>query len=118
MSGKPLEQVLHASFDLAPCSVVIVDDSPEAIFGCAEANGLGIPWMLASDKAFYDKAHFIRTSIAIVNGWCRRHRVLFNYVHQDNHIARKWLRKLGFVFLQKREFSGEPFIEFTRIGNV
>ena len=91
-------------------TVVIVNDKPEAIFGCVD----GTPWFLSSDKAFKNKTKFLRTSRSLVDGWKQQHSHLQNYVHIDNHKAILWLKFLGFTFHETLSVRNHSFIRFTK----
>lgn len=76
----------------------------------------GAPWLLATDAV--DQPDVRRAFVAHGNSEMRRltagFRHLWNLVHRDNVVARRWLRFMGFEFSDPREyvFSGEPFVRF------
>jgi len=116
VSGKSLEEVLDGPMKLdGDCKVILVNGEVEGVFGCAFGKDFGVPWMLASDKAFEDTRYFLKESKRLVNSWQSNNKALLNYVHKDNHKAIRWLKYLGFTFMAPRDFGGETFIEFVRI---
>ena len=46
--------------------------------------------------------------------------LLLNYVHADNTVSKRWLKSLGFQFIDLIKEHGvgrEPFYQFVRIKN-
>ena len=49
----------------------------------------------------------------------KKYKVLYNFVYAENDSAIKWLKSLGFTFIQYHEhygMQGKPFYEFLRIA--
>lgn len=90
--------------------VVIVNEKPEAIYGCVNNT----PWFLSSEKAFKNKTKFLRTSRLLVDGWKKEQGHLQNYVHTDNHKAIVWLKFLGFTFHETVIVRNHSFIRFSK----
>lgn len=76
----------------------------------------GAPWLLATSlidrpevrRAFvtHGKAEMLRLTEGFHHLW--------NVVHRENIVARRWLRVMGFEFRDTQEYfmSGEPFVRF------
>jgi hypothetical protein len=117
---QPIEEILVASGrrslrtragffdgDLVACWGV-APRTPEAVEGA--------PWLLATDaidrpdvrRAFV--AHGAAELLQLTHGF----RHLWNLVHRENSVARRWLRFMGFEFIDPQEYviSGEPFVRF------
>ena len=90
--------------------VVIVNEKPEAIYGCVNST----PWFLSSEKAFKNKTKFLKTSRVLVDGWKKKQGHLQNYVHIDNHKAILWLKFLGFTLHETLSVRNNTFIRFTK----
>lgn len=67
------------------------------IYGVANVNGMGGPWMLATPEVYrYSKA-LVKGGREWVKGLLLRYPMLFNFVHAENTKSIAWLRKLGFT---------------------
>jgi len=126
-SGVSPFLALKGSKRMSPECNTIVEvgtERPVAMYGVAVDSmhpKSGVPWMLVSDYLFTSKEHnnqFIKGAKKWVAQKQREFTVLVNYVHCDNKLAIRWLKKLGFVFTRKVEDFGlgdEPFYEFVMI---
>lgn len=99
-------------------SIIHEDGSVVAMFGVSDYGSYAVPWMLGTDKLLETK----RTMIPVAKQWVdeilERYPLLFNYVHADNTVSKRWLKSLGFEFIKLEEEYGvgkEPFIQFVRI---
>lgn len=76
----------------------------------------GAPWLLATDAIDEPAVRraFIRHGADEMKRLCEGFRCLWNLVHRDNALARRWLHFMGFEFRDKGEYlvSGEPFVRF------
>lgn len=117
---SPLE-ALEMSYDAAEECNTIIDDDGEVIgiFGVSPAGGkrIGSPFLLASDKLPTVAKEFIPQSKEWIEKIHENYDLLFNYVHADNKISMRWLRWLGFNFIQKLEYGVNPshFYEFVKL---
>jgi hypothetical protein len=74
------------------------------------------PWLLATDAI--DRPEVRRAFLAHGRAEMRKltegFSDLWNLVHRENAVARRWLRAMGFEFRDQREYviSGEPFVRF------
>lgn len=78
--------------------------------------GEGAPWLLATDAidAIEVRRAFIRHGREELRRLTEGFHHLWNIVHRDNGVARRWLRFMGFEFQDPQEYrmSGEPFVRF------
>lgn len=96
-----------------------IDGRPEAMFGLSSIcllTGEGSPWLLMTDVAAKNAKALVRDG--------RRYSVLFqtvfptlrNHVHADNHVAVRWLRRLGYAIGEVTDMNGHPMRTFERKG--
>ena len=79
---------------------------------------VGQAWMLGAPVLRKYSIQFLRGCAPLVSGWHEKYPVLFNFVDERNTLHIKWLRWLGFVFVQRYEVFGVeriPFLEFVRL---
>lgn len=117
---EPLEALIASLQASEECNAILNDeDEVVGIFGVAPVDEhLGSPWLLGSEGIKDIAKEFIEGSHDWVEQVQSKYRVLVNYVHKDNEIAIKWLRKLDFQFIKLVEEFGvgkAPFYEFVRI---
>jgi len=111
---------LQASFKASrEChSVIHEDGSIVGMFGVADCKAFGSPWLLGTDKLIDTKKEFIPQAIEWVKKINNDYPLLLNYVHADNTVSKRWLKSLGFQFIDLIEEYGvgkEPFYQFVRI---
>lgn len=78
---------------------VLCDDRPVAMLGVAPGNvmeGVGVPWLLATDEALKAGRQFATWGPKIVAAMCSEWPRLENYVGAENVRAIRVLRRLGF----------------------
>ena len=66
-----------------------------------------------------NKIQIIREGRKWVNNLLKSYDLLYNMVYAENHSAIKWLKSLGFTFVNYHEEYGKeskPFYEFLRIS--
>ena len=93
--------------DMVACWAVVPHNDSET-----EAT----PWLLATDAI--DRPDVRRAFLA--HGSKELHRLtegfeyLWNFVHRENDVARRWLRFMGFEFRDTKQYmiSGEHFVRF------
>jgi hypothetical protein len=89
-----------------------------AIFGVVNFITSGGIWLLATDDLKLLTIPFLRENKEVVNFLNKKHKVLHNFVDCRNQVHIKWLKWLGFQFINKVEKYGvekRPFYEFVRI---
>lgn len=114
------DSLIHA-LDLAMCSghdtyVAYINGTPHAMGGLNShmESHIMVPWLLMSNSIIrHYREEFIEHTNAINERWQRTYSVLQNMVLASNHIAIKWLTRLGYtVEPETFEISGELFRNF------
>lgn len=96
------------------------DDTPFAMGGFGSPPGaedVAIVWLLSTPDIHKVRIPFLRTSRRWVEAAQDEFRVLTNIVDARNTLHVKWLRWLGFTFINRKPLgaNGEEFLEFVRI---
>lgn len=104
-------------------SIIAPDGEVIGMFGVNPTPDplLATAWMLCSDRLPEVRKEFIPQSLEWVERVNKEYPILFNYVAKDNRAAVRWLRYLGFTFIQHIEHFGvgqKPFYEFVRTEDV
>lgn len=114
MTGLPPEQCLELGLEHSP-SVVCINGRPEMIFYCQPSplvpNG-GFFGLASSAEVFRNEALIrvlLRGSRRLMQHWHTRFPILWSVSGADNTIQHRWLRFLGFDFVDKREHAGREF---------
>jgi hypothetical protein len=71
---------------------------PMMLFGLNKHQGMGIPWMVATDEIFDYKIKLLREGIRIVDGMLEEFPILCNSVDTRNKVHIEWLKWMGFQF--------------------
>tara|TARA_B100000768_G_scaffold171382_1_gene178643 strand:+ start:3901 stop:4371 length:471 start_codon:yes stop_codon:yes gene_type:complete len=113
-------EALHESYKASHemHSIIHADGSVVGMFGVSNAGSYAVPWMLGTDKLLETKRIMLPVARVWVDSILERYPLLFNYVHADNTVSRRWLKSLGFEFIKLEKEYGvgkEPFIQFVRI---
>lgn len=89
------------------------------IFGVMPSSpGVGIPWFLCSAKLFEEaRVSFLRRSRTLVEAMQLRYPVLFNHVHKDNAVARRWLEWCGFRLGPASQTFGPCMVLISRTAS-
>lgn len=124
-TGKePLEALLY-SYSLEGRHYTLVSPSgePVGLCGVVKSNieGAGVVWMVATTAIMKHQMTFLRNSKEALGMLSEGYDVLFNCVDARNTVHMKWLKWMGFTFINKHEnygAEGRPFYEFVRITHV
>ena len=120
-TGKQPEEALRLSYLYGQTNMAIADDNDNPIGLCGVISD-GCIWMVATDELFDNrkyKIQLIREGRKWVNNLLKSYDLLYNMVYAENHSAIKWLKSLGFTFVNYHEEYGKeskPFYEFLRIS--
>lgn len=79
-----------------PANCCVIDGEPAILFGCAEYEDYGVPWMLATEDIRKVPITFVRQSIDIIRSWLDIYGYLTNFVYSENAVSLRWLYALGF----------------------
>lgn len=96
-SGNDVLTVLRASVGVSEdCYTVFYDDAPVAVFGFRGVIRGAVPWLIGTDR-FVERPDFVKAFPAsYIDRALARYGYLFNFVHAENHVSRRWLEHLGF----------------------
>ena len=120
-TGMTPEDALSFTFLGSQTNMTIADDDDNPIGLCGVFKD-GCIWMVATDELFNNKKYriqLIRQGREWVDNLLTTYNMLYNYVYAENTSAIKWLKTLGFTFINyHKEYgtSNKPFYEFLRIA--
>ena len=118
--GEPLDAMVSGFLHSDNPRTVLVGDTPIAMFGSSEVEpGVGMVWLLGTDGIHDISRQFLRESKHWLEQLHDNYEMLFNYVDERNTVHIKWLKWLGFKFINRHEQFGvenRPFFEFVRIN--
>jgi hypothetical protein len=116
-TGKTPEEALMHSFDMPKSRVytgVNQDEEPVLMFGsvkCPHNDGVGIVWLLATNKLDDHKRDFLSICPENIDLICEGYKFVYNFVHKDNKKSIRWLRWSGFTVDTSKTYDqgGEDF---------
>ncbi len=120
-TGMSPEDALSFTFMGSEINMAIADDNDQPI-GLAGVQKDGCIWCVATDDLYDNKKYriqLIRQGREWVDNLLGSYKILYNYVYAENTSAIKWLKSLGFTFVNLHEEYGQqkkPFYEFLRIA--
>jgi len=88
------------------------ENKPVLVYGVTRQNDIGIIWMLSTQE-ITEQVSFIRLAKEFVASCSNDYRVLCNFVHDQNKLALKWLKSLGFKF-DVQDHTKENFLFFYK----
>lgn len=118
-SPDPLEETLLESLKHSTeCFAAEVDGLVIAMGGFRLLpNRIGIPWMVGSPEIEEYPVSMVAAGRAAVDRWASQCDVMANVTHKDNVVHHRWLRHIGFTFLEEEVLVGAqraPFLQFYR----
>ena len=124
--GKQPRDVLHISLNLGDISLTLRAPNGErvglcGVVPCPSIPEAGVVWMVATDDIYQHQITFLRNSKRALQDLSKDYLVLFNCVDARNEVHIKWLKWMGFTFINKHENYGAEkrlFYEFVRINHV
>tara|TARA_B100000609_G_scaffold89482_1_gene71423 strand:+ start:1917 stop:2369 length:453 start_codon:yes stop_codon:yes gene_type:complete len=120
-TGNEPEDALRLSYLSGQQVLAIAGDDDQPMGLCGVISD-GCIWMICTDELFSNKKYriqLIRKGRKWVDKLLQSYKVLYNFVYAENHSAIKWLKALGFTFVNYYEKYGDqekPFYEFVRIA--
>ena len=113
MGHEPCQSLLGAlEMDDVTLTAVDKDNVPFAMFGVGQVENLAYIWCLATDSVSDNAYDFLKASREWTQRLTKPYGATFNFVHEDNHVALKWLKFCGAIFIRKLTFNNQPFFEF------
>lgn len=102
------------------CLTAVWREDPICMFGVGTImSDVGMAWMLGTKGVEDGSLWFLRNSKDCLQALHEDHTLLFNYVDARNEVHIKWLRWLGFSFVNLHQEFGVgrlPFYEIVRIN--
>lgn len=124
-TGKEPLDVLKFTFNLEGKHLTLLAPTGEPVGLCgvvpSPMDGAGVVWMVATTAILNHQMTFLRQSKSALRFLGEGYDVLFNCVDARNLVHIKWLKWMGFTFINKHEHygaEGRPFYEFVRITHV
>jgi|TARA_R100000353_G_scaffold155983_1_gene114926 ribosomal protein S18 acetylase RimI-like enzyme len=120
-TGMKPEDALSFTYMGSEVNMAIANDNDEPIGLCGVQND-GCIWCVATDDLYSNKKYriqLIRQGREWVDNLLGSYKILYNYVYAENTSAIKWLKSLGFTFVNYHKEFGlqqKPFYEFLRIA--
>ena len=120
-TGQEPEDALRLTYLAGEQVLTIAGDKDQPMGLCGVVSD-GCIWMICTDELFSNKKYkiqLIRKGREWVDGLLKSYKVLYNFVYAENDSAIKWLRALGFTFINYHKEYGKqskPFYEFLRIA--
>jgi len=113
MGGSPYQSLLRAlETDDVTLTALDADDVPFAMFGVGQVDDLAYIWCLGTDSVNDNSYDFLKASREWTQRLTKPYGVTFNFVHEHNTTAIKWLKFCNASFLRRLTFSNQPFFEF------
>ena len=120
-TGQEPADALRLTYLAGEQVLTIAGDNDQPMGLCGVISD-GCIWMICTDELFTNKKYkiqLIRKGREWVDNLLKSYKVLYNFVYAENTSAIKWLKSLGFTFIQYHEkygMQGKPFYEFLRIA--
>lgn len=122
-SDRPPVDILREGAALSVPSCTIVNDRDEVVgmFGAVPAGyRCGRVWLLGSDELTQNplRKQFIRESHLFLHSLNQLYPLLFNTIDERNTTHIRWLKWLGFSFINRIPSFGpeqRPFLEFVKL---
>ena len=120
-TGMKPEDALSFTYMGSEVNMAIANDNDEPIGLCGVQND-GCIWCVATNDLYNNKKYriqLIRQGREWVDNLLGSYKILYNYVYAENTSAIKWLKSLGFTFVNYHKEFGlqqKPFYEFLRIA--
>lgn len=76
------------------------DDTPVCMGGCAatQDEGIGVVWLLSTPEIVNYQMCLLRNLKIDLEKLDKKYWMLFNMLYTENELAKKWLKKFGFIF--------------------
>tara|TARA_R100000655_G_scaffold71353_1_gene109719 strand:+ start:321 stop:797 length:477 start_codon:yes stop_codon:yes gene_type:complete len=116
---SPIEALSKGYQHSKKCFTGMANNKPFVMFGAVPVlEDVGSIWLLGTDQVLSNKIQFLRQSKYWLDIIHKDFPLLFNYVDARNAVHIRWLKWLGFKFINLHKSFGVeqlPFYEFVRI---
>jgi hypothetical protein len=90
-----------------------------AVFGYRKLESLGMVWCVGTPQIETYPVQLLKWGRWFLNGIASLfEKGVYNYVHRDNAVARRWLERCGCVINDSKSYrfgvDGQPFLYFTK----
>lgn len=94
-----------------------IDGEPSVLMGITPGDEPfeGHPWVLATPRIGRRKRALVGLSRPALDTLAHGYTLLSNQKDARNVAHIRWLQRLGFVFMARRDVGGLPFLDFARI---
>ncbi len=112
--GYEPRQALLSGLASDDVTLTALDDEgvPFAMFGVGQVENQAYIWCLGTEAVKDNAYQFLKASREWTQRLTKPYGATFNFVHKENHVAIKWLKFCGAIFIRKLTFSNQPFFEF------
>ncbi len=118
MGHDPKEALLAGlQYDDVTLTALDADDVPFAMFGVGQFVNQAYIWCLGTDSVDDNAYDWLKASRKYTQALTKPYGVTFNYVHEDNKTALRWLKFCKASFLQKLEINNQSFLQFAITKN-
>jgi len=120
-TDQDAETALKVSYLASKETMAICGDEDNPIGICGVTHN-GCIYMVSTDELFSNKKYriqLIRKGRIWVDELMKSYTILYNVVYAENEAAMKWLKSLGFKFIEYHKEYGvhkKPFYQFMRIA--
>ena len=92
------------------------DGLPICVGGCTETEekGVGIVWLLCTKEIENHQVCLIKHLIRYFKEYEKKYWLTFNYIFEENYLAKNWLKKFGYVFVKDGLNIPDKFEMFFR----
>lgn len=101
------------SYDAKTYTALDADGVPFAMFGAGQLETGGYIWCLGTDGVDDNAYDFIKASRKITQALTKPYGVTFNYVHDENKAALKWLKFCGASFIEELAINNQLYYQFA-----
>ena len=101
------------SYDDVTLTALDAEGVPFAMFGVGQLEAGGYIWCLGTDGVNDNAYDFLRASRKYTQALTKPYGVTFNYVHDENKAALKWLKFCGASFIEELAINNELYYQFA-----
>jgi hypothetical protein len=120
-SGLDARTALRSCVSSSGLVCTVVGQNPCALFGVVPIDEIsGSVWLLGTDELTASplRKEFLRKGRQYVDALHNYRPLLGGYIDEHNEVHVRWLKKLGFSFINRHPhfgFEKRPFLEFVRL---
>ena len=113
----PLEALVNGWENSHGSLIVQINGDPCVMLGLVRLDflsGHGTPWLLGTDSSLKYKREFLKQVPAVIEEMLGICQTLSNYVHVNNSVSIRWLKRIGFTICEPEVYGveGEMFHRF------